>query len=345
MTSPSPEQETSPFPVPPRTRPPRRHRFALRRIRVVASWLLLLAAVLAAFLLVDRRTGRNDAVRLYRVATEAEASPPDAGILRIAAYNVAHGRGGVRGASNWRHGSEAELRDHLRAVARQIRATGADLVILAETDFDAAWSHGVNQAELLARLAGYPWVAEQRNYDLGVPGFRFRFGNAILSRHPLGDAELVDLPSLSRLEDLFLGNHDALYAVARSPAGPLGVLALHLDFRREDVRVGAVGELLDFLARRRRPPPTVVAGDLNSAPRGHPGSETDDAGRNAVDLLVAEGGFRRHAREDALTFPSEAPEIQIDWTLAGEGVELVETAVVESDLSDHFMVTATLRLD
>jgi endonuclease/exonuclease/phosphatase family metal-dependent hydrolase len=93
--------------------------------------------------------------------------------LRIATYNIAHGRGLAE--SNWDGGSPADHEARLQAIAAELRAWPVDVVVLEEVDFDASWSHRVNQAEVLARAAGFPYWIEQSNYDLRFP-----------SRAPLG---------------------------------------------------------------------------------------------------------------------------------------------------------------
>jgi len=73
-------------------------------------------------------------------------------------------------------------------------------VVLNEADFDATWSGGINQAQWIAKHAGYPYHVEQRNYDVSLPFFKPRFGNAILSRWPILDAEQIELPAVSKWE-------------------------------------------------------------------------------------------------------------------------------------------------
>jgi hypothetical protein len=77
--------------------------------------------------------------------------------IRIASYNIAHGRG--LADSNWHGGNLQQRLKRLDAIGALLRDVDADLVILNEVDFDASWSFGVNQARHLAEIAHYPYCS------------------------------------------------------------------------------------------------------------------------------------------------------------------------------------------
>jgi len=56
----------------------------------------------------------------------------------------------------------------------------------------------VNQAAWTADRAGYPHYATQRNYDVSLPFFKMRFGNAVLSRWPIDRVQQVKLPHVAK---------------------------------------------------------------------------------------------------------------------------------------------------
>ncbi|MEM9556138.1 MAG: endonuclease/exonuclease/phosphatase family protein [Acidobacteriota bacterium] len=284
---------------------------------------------------------------MFSIAEGAETTRQRDGPWKLAAFNIAHGRGGVFGASNWQDRDEVDLERHLDAIAQQIASSAADVVVLNEADFDTQWSHRVDQARVIAEKAGYPFVAAQPNIDVSVPFVSFSFGNAILSRFPLREARAFDFSPWSPLQDLLAGNHDGLFAVVELPDGPVAVLAVHLEVRSEAVRVECAKQILAL--RDETELPLLVAGDFNSTPLGFPGAQRTVDGLNALSLLVG-GGFSSAIRESGdasahFSFPSAQPEIVIDWVLASEGVTLVESRVVQSTLSDHLMVVASVVVD
>lgn len=90
----------------------------------------------------------------------------------IACYNIAHGRGLAE--SNWSGGDEAARMRRLDEIASLLKTLDADVVVLNEVDFDASWSHQINQAEYLAEKAGYSFRVEERNLDFQVLHYTWR---------------------------------------------------------------------------------------------------------------------------------------------------------------------------
>jgi endonuclease/exonuclease/phosphatase family metal-dependent hydrolase len=322
-----------------------------KSIKTVSKWMCLLIGsvllILVSWYTVSRLMSQRYATRMYEIPSNTVTpSSAESGRLTIGSFNIAHGRGAVKGATNWQDRTKMELVAHLEAIAQQLQEAKADILILNEIDFSAAWSFHLNQAEFLAAHAEYPYVAEQRNLDVSFPFYRFRFGNAILSRYPLRDVQFVDFPPYSRREDLFAGNHDGLFGMIDTPFGPLGILAVHLEYRSEAVRVQCVRQIIEWC--QSLPFPIIAAGDFNSTPDGFPGAHQTNSGLNAITVLFQEGGFTsaiQHSPDaQYFTFPSEQPEIIIDWVLGKGDITIVESKVIPSALSDHLMVTATVQM-
>ena len=130
--------------------------------------------------------------------------------FRVACYNIAHGRGLAKSNFN---GESAERRlQRLDEIADLLVDIDADIVVLNEVDFESSWSQSVNQAEYLASKAGYPFRVEQRNYDLRVLSWKWRFGNAVLSRFPVQNVRLLDLPDHATWEAVVAGKKCGLQA-------------------------------------------------------------------------------------------------------------------------------------
>lgn len=275
-------------------------------------------------------------------ATGEEA--PQNGSLKFAAYNIAHGRGGKYGAKNWSHDTEKELKEHLDHIAGQIQAERPDIVVLNEIDFSARWSFNINQACYLAEKCGYPYLLEQTNMDVSFPFFRFRFGNALLSRYPVAKERFVDFPPYSRMEDLFAGNHDGFFCEIQSPDGPIGVFGIHMEYRSEGVRVRCARVLTDMCAKMDFP--VIALGDFNSTPPSLPKSKVSGKNENAMMFLFHQKGFVSYLNEadhhGGFTFPSENPDRRIDWII-GKGIgHFSNSKILKSYLSDHLMIVTEL---
>ncbi|MCA9117251.1 MAG: endonuclease/exonuclease/phosphatase family protein [Planctomycetaceae bacterium] len=362
MTAPDRSPVDGPSPAPatgaevPGTKPQlSRARRWLKRCGWVVALVLLVVIVRYG---AARFNSGSQAVRVMEhpvpVAPANEEPAPAAGgpqadstgqTLRVAAWNIAHGRG--TGADNHAGGSAEQRAERLRGMAGFLRSANLDVVVLNEVDFDAAWSHGVNQAAALARLAGFGWHVEQRNFDVLLPGYTLRFGNAILSRHPIIDARLVELPAYRRVEALFAGSKQALLCTLQLPDETrVRVLAVHLSHRSEHVRLASV-EVIRQLAEDSQLP-LIAAGDFNSAPPGFPQAEPVASGETAMGRLLEGGLFRTlptgNPSPVELTWPALKPDRLLDWVTVTPPLKLMSKSVYPLDLSDHLPVVVTVQL-
>ncbi|MEX0701832.1 MAG: endonuclease/exonuclease/phosphatase family protein [Planctomycetales bacterium] len=322
-----------------------------RRRRFLALFIGLPLATCLVWFAVVRVASPWNRVRIHADesaaahAESSEAASDSALALRIAAYNIAHGRGA--GDDNWKGGSAEERASRLERIAMFLKDADLDLVVLNEVDFDAAWSGGVNQAEAIARAAKFSYRVEQRNIDLALPVFSLRFGNAVLSRYPIVEARAIDFPAYAAWETALAGKKRGLACTIRlDDARELRLIAVHLDDRSESVRLAAAEMIRAEKASTTLP--VIVAGDFNSAPPGFPLAQPDADGRTALGNLVGEAGFHTLPSEPpeaaGLTFPSTAPDRVLDWVLAAPPARLVSREVYPIEESDHRPVIGVVRL-
>ncbi|HRP07782.1 MAG TPA: endonuclease/exonuclease/phosphatase family protein [Gemmatimonadales bacterium] len=230
--------------------------------------------------------------------------------LRVASYNIRHGRG-------------MDQQVALERTAATIRSLDAEIVGLQEVDERVQRSGRADQAALLGGLLGM----EHRfgaffDYQGG------RYGMAILSKHPIVGIEEIALPP----------GEEPRIALAARIALPTGdtitVVNVHFDWVSSDrARVAQADQLADRLAGIEGP--WLVMGDFNDEPR----SRTLRAFRSVIEQSTKEAGAE-------LTFPSDAPEREIDHIFAARDGLLrpVESwAVIDSVASDHRPVVATFR--
>jgi len=278
---------------------------------------VVLLAVVATYCWSRLRAGSN-AIQ----STVLNVTSPDPEGLRVGAYNIAHGRGGELGATNRRADGKAGLIAHLEAIGRSIREEGLDIVVLNEVDFSTSWSWRVNQAEVIAKAAGLPHIIEQRSYDASLLFYKWEFGNAILSRFPISDAELVKNPAFKNYEAQFFGKKESCLGKISAPGLNLTIVGVHLEVRDEATRAESMA-LLAELEASRPDELFLMMGDFNSKVV-FDGSER---------LLSTGGG-------EELTFPSSDPNRRIDWIFASPGLELKDGRVFGGHLSDHLGVSA-----
>lgn len=312
-----------------------------RRIRWVVG--LVFAAMLLPWLF-SRLLSGSRMVRMRSLPSTGveegdRIAPPRQ--LRVVGYNIAHGRGLAE--SNWQGGRREERKQRLDSIAKLLRELDADVVVLNEVDFDSSWSFSTNQAEYLAKAVGYSHWAEQRNLDARFLFWKWRFGNAVLSRFPIRNAEVIDLPSYSAGETWLAGKKRGLLCEVEIADRRLQVAAVHLSHRSESVRAKSVDHLMSVVSEES----SVVVGDFNSTPTGFPQSASDPELGNAIDRLDGSGLFQRFPKTTPaafeLTFSSDKPRSVIDWIMISQSLEFVGNRVIASRLSDHRPVVADIR--
>jgi endonuclease/exonuclease/phosphatase family metal-dependent hydrolase len=202
-------------------------------------------------------------------------------------------------------------------VARDIKRTGAKVVVLNEVD-DRRRTGGIHQARRLARLL-----------DMHVEfraNARTRFGtrgNAVLSAYPIVSAKNVRLPNPGDVE-------------------PRGLLRTRIKIGAVTIRVEAThlspgkGRLAQAKAVRSLVGApdcaTVVAGDLNFTPDRR---EYDVVTTHLRDVWAAKG------EGPGLTAPAPSPRHRIDYVLTARTTP-VSIWVARRGASDHRGVVANL---
>lgn len=319
--------------------PPLPTRKRHRRVRWIVLGLAGLVVFTLGWTLLNRALAPNRAVT--SVANATNLNHPASDTFRVAAWNIAHARG-PDGTSNWVGPRDERLND----IADLIATWDADVVVLNEVDFDCTWSGRQNQAAWIADRAGYPHYATQRNYDVSLPFFRLRFGNAVLSRWPIDRVQRVQLPHVAKWEALLIGRKDALQVTVRRGRQQARVLAVHLDVRDRGVRHNSVPRLARFASDDA--PPLIVAGDLNCKlieTNGQtPGPDvTTSAGTRLLNKArLAWVSDEQQASLDG-SFPAAQPNRLIDYVLADPRRPMTRFEIIDSTLSDHRPVVADLE--
>lgn len=126
------------------------------------------------------------------VVPPADRMPDEGAGLRVVTYNLHAGLG-----EGWRwFAPRAEVEANLRRIARHLAEAApaddpVDVVALNEVDFASRRSGWLDQAAFLAAeledLTGARYqVVRGPTWERDAPGLEVRFGNAILTRHPIG---------------------------------------------------------------------------------------------------------------------------------------------------------------
>jgi endonuclease/exonuclease/phosphatase family metal-dependent hydrolase len=202
------------------------------------------------------------AVRRFSPAN-APAPPAAPDRVKLVQWNIEHG--------NWYPQVE-------RALLERPELAGADVITFDEIDLGCARAGNRDVAFDLAAALGLhaAWVplfletTRGRDDDLRMAGGRENeeglFGLAVLSRWPIGETRIVELPSPRRLQfelERMIGRHVALVTEVLRPGAPFVVVAAHLEVHRTRAhRADQMRVIMGALAKEQRP--IAIAGDFNT---------------------------------------------------------------------------------
>ena len=229
--------------------------------------------------------------------------------LRVAAYNI-------------RHGSGMDDQVDLPRIAEVLRALDADVIALQEVDRNTERTGAVDQVARLAGLLGYRgFHGAHRPYQGG------EYGNAILTRLPVVEVATHPIPEAGGSR---LAVHEV--QVLAGQGHTISVVSVHLAGAPEE-RFAQADSLTHLFADTEHS--VILAGDFNS----RRGDRVIGLLRRDWDIMEKDG--------DADTFPSDAPDREIDFVLLRRGgsFELVEHTVIDEAMaSDHRPILAVFRI-
>ncbi|MDK2972089.1 MAG: hypothetical protein PWP23_1844 [Candidatus Sumerlaeota bacterium] len=223
----------------------------------------------------------------------------------------------------------------LRAIAKAITDSGADIVLLQEVDNGVRRSGGTDQAALLAAETGM-----HHAFAEALPLQGGSYGVALLSRWPIRSTEVLRLPFIdyaARGEDkpaYFSEPRVALAATLDTPHGTVIAISTHLGLTGEQRKL-QTARIAEYVAAQDPAVPVLLAGDFNAAP--------DSPALLGLRALMHEAFAQCSPGVFPPTFPSHKPDRTIDYLFVrGGGAEFESVRVLPLRLSDHCPVEAVL---
>ncbi|MGF9663240.1 endonuclease/exonuclease/phosphatase family protein [Arthrobacter crystallopoietes] len=255
-------------------------------------------------------------------AAPAQADAP-ADEVRVMSFNIHHG---ADGADNL----------DLERIARDIEASGSDIIGLQEVDNH--WSTRSDFEDQAAWLADrldmhYAYAANLDREPAEGQTERRQYGTAILSEYPILDSEnhlLTNLEYAQRPTE----QRGLLEAVINIEGNHVSFYNTHLDHQRSEQRQSQVKEILAVAEESELP--SVLVGDLNAVPSA---PEMQDIMTGFTDVFAALG------QDDAYTYPVEEPDRRIDYILTSDDIEAEAAEVIDTTSSDHLPIVADLSIE
>lgn len=254
--------------------------------------------------------------------------------FRIVTYNIAHGRG----LSPYQgFNSHASIRRNALKIARLLSELKPDVVALQEIDEDSHWNGRLNLLEYLREHSQIPYAV------MGINSQRtglkpLRYGNAVLSRHPIVSWENV---SFGRSE---IGGKGFIFAeldIGRRHLVPL--VNMHLAFSSRRARLQQAEALSGYMHAKYTDRqadwlvPPILCGDLNNSSRGA------DATAALYDYFQRHGEYTLHPA-NGRTFPSPLPSRALDFVFLPPSCRMPVSTILRTYLSDHRPVIVDFRL-
>jgi endonuclease/exonuclease/phosphatase family metal-dependent hydrolase len=220
---------------------------------------------------------------------------------------------------NLHHGVGEDGKLDLERIAARIREQKPDVVVLQEVDNKCRRSKSVDQAAELAKLTGLTGVfGKAMDFDGG------EYGQAILSKHPLGETKVHRLPGEGEPRIAF-------EAVVNFKSQPLRLVSVHLDYEQDARRLKQAETLVKELSASKEP--LILAGDFNDGPD------------SAALKVFADALTPVKKSEPHLTCPAAKPDVEIDHMfLRGLKAASPVTVLPEAVASDHRPLVMTVQI-
>lgn len=214
----------------------------------------------------------------------------------------------------------------VNAIADVIKQQAADVAAIQEVDVNTNRSGKINQAELLAQKAGFPYYhfGKAMDYDGG------QYGILILSKYPMSDTATYRLPKSDPLN----GGEPRVLAVAtiQLPGGKSFKFgSTHLEAYNKTSRELQAKEISRIAGTPALP--FIVAGDFNAKE----GSEV---------IQIFDGHFTRTCSNCPATFGEDGETGTIDFITftPKDAFRVVSHQVIPNhEASDHYPVIAQLQ--
>ena len=224
--------------------------------------------------------------------------------LKIMSYNVLH-------CENY-----ITKKIDIDAFADVIRTSGADIIGLNEIRGKGIIPGYTAQAKALAERLGYHFYFARAIFVGGTSPY----GNALLSRYPIKSAETVMIPDPETRNGTHRYETRCLLKARIDVGDGLNIVVTHFGLNPEE-QINAVKTVCDNLPSER----CVLMGDFNATPE------------NPVLDCIKERLYDTAALFDCkkLSFPSDKPEIKIDYMFTTKDISVLSADIPEIVLSDH----------
>lgn len=229
-------------------------------------------------------------------------------VINVMTYNI-HG------------GKDIEGNLTLYGISNLIKETGADIIGLQEIDVFLKRSYFLNEIKYLANRLKMHYVFGP-NLRMGFGSF----GNGILSRYPIAKKKNYHIYSVGERRGVLTA------LIQLNENKKIWFLTTHLGLNRKE-RLTQSQEILKIVSNLEYP--VIMTGDFNEAP-----------GEEAYSTISRVLKDAANAQNSVFhTYVDGCENVRIDYIMHSKGVWAESIKAIDSTLSDHLPVVASLRCD
>ncbi len=209
-------------------------------------------------------------------------------------------------------------------MADAIKKCEADIVGLNEMRDKGADADYEAQTAILSQLTGLQnhYFAKAIDFDGKNP-----YGNALLSKYPIVKAETILVPDPE--EKTEPGYYETRCLLKAKLEGGITVLVIHFGLNRDEQQ-NAVETVLKHIENEK----CILMGDFNVTPERDILKPIRARMKDVADCFD----------KPLLSFPSDKPEIKIDYIFVSQDIEVVSADIPAIVASDHRPHTSTVSI-
>ncbi len=214
--------------------------------------------------------------------------------------------------------------------AKTIIDSGADIIGLQEVRGKGVSPEYDAQAKILSEKTGYYYYFAKA-FDVGGEN---PYGNAILSKYPIKNAEIIKIPDIWTVK--YKGRHEPRCVLkaeidisGMKTVGGLTVMVAHFGLNE-----GEAQDAVQTILLNREDERFILMGDFNVTPDNVVLTPLREAMNDAAELFDKE----------LLSWPSDNPDRKIDYIFCSRDIKILSADIPNKVVSDHRPHIADIEL-
>lgn len=230
------------------------------------------------------------------------------------------------------------FKEDIERVVEVLKREDADIMCLQELTHGYIEQTHENTWQYIAHELGYDYAVQE--IPIVTDTAQWLQANAIFTRFPIKDKKSIWLHEPKHAEDLHDQYRGCLQAAIDIGGKPLTIATTHMSFTPEPTGDQELQELLGLIGDE--PKRLILTGDLNATP------ETDRIAELTKRLQHAGPPFEQKTWTtkpfDFGGFRADTLDWRYDYIFASRDLTVTAAGAVQTDVSDHLPVTATIEV-